>query len=93
MSNKYTLTADAYAPWSTNTDERIGFWQQYTYEHARGNYSIIKKCSICGFHPNDPNLGQYRFCPRCGTPMTAEPEPPIVIKTTPKQKEEYWYEI
>lgn len=87
------VAADTTLNWSTNTDERIGFWQQYTYEHARGNYSIIHRCSICGFHPCDPNLGQYKFCPSCGTSMIATPKPPIVIKVSTKPEDDkYKYE-
>lgn len=85
MSNKYTLTADAYAPWSTNTDERIGFWQQYNYNHGYGSTSTIFRCSVCGFHPCDHNLGEYKFCPRCGTHMV-EATGPVIVIDEPKQE-------
>lgn len=70
----------------TKVEKKEGFWQQYTYDHGRGNYVIIKRCSICDFHPCDHNLGQYNFCPSCGNPMTANPEPPIVIQVDGKEK-------
>lgn len=77
------------ATWSTNVDEEIGFWQQYTYEFGKGNYSILHRCSICGFHPCDLNLGQYKFCPSCGRRMSAEPAPPIKIQVKPDERT--WY--
>lgn len=69
-------------------DKKEGFWQQYTYAHQRGFYSIIHRCSICDFHPCDHNLGQYKFCPSCGNPMTAEPEAPIMIDVDEPEKRE-----
>lgn len=64
--------------------QKEAFWQQYTYEHAKGNYSIIHRCSNCDFHPCDLNLGQYKFCPSCGASMTAPEGAPIKINMSYK---------
>lgn len=81
------VAADATLNWSTNTDERIGFWQQYDYKHNYGSHSIIFRCSICSFHPCDHNLAAYKFCPSCGNPMTAKPGPVIEIEAEEKEIE------
>ena len=86
MIDRYHVTADA-LNWSTNTDEQFGFWQQYNYNYGYGSTSIIFRCSICNFHPCDHNLGEYKFCPRCGTPMVAPPGPVIEIDTLKQEVE------